>query len=100
LRIDAHQPARLYTGTPAGIAGDASCFVVYLSTLGAGMETIDIKDPKGNVIGHIETQDDGNQVLKDLEGSVRGYYDRAGDYTRGPDQQILAKGNKLRSLMC
>lgn len=64
------------------------------------MDKIDIRDPKGNVIGHIEVQDDGNEVLKDLQGSVRGYYDRTGDYTRGPDQQILAKGNKLRSLMC
>ncbi len=64
------------------------------------MENIDIKDPKGNVVGRIEVKDDGNQVLTDLQGSVRGYYDRNGDYTRGPDQQILAKGNKLRSLIC
>jgi hypothetical protein len=64
------------------------------------METIDVKDPRGNVVGHIEVQDDGSQVLKDLEGSVRGYYDRSADCTRGPDQQILAKGNKLRALMC
>lgn len=64
------------------------------------METIDIKDGHGNVVGHIATQDDGNQVLTDLEGSVRGYYDAGGDYTRGPDEQILAKGNKLRSLIC
>lgn len=64
------------------------------------METIDIKDPKGNVVGHIEVQDDGSQVLRDLQDKVRGYYDRSGDYTRGPDEQILAKGNKLRSLIC
>lgn len=64
------------------------------------METMEIRDPKGNLLGRIEVQDDGNQVLKDLEGTVKGYYDRSGDYTRGPDQQIVAKGNKLRSLMC
>lgn len=64
------------------------------------METIDIQDGHGNVVGHIQVQDDGNQVLTDLEGSVRGYYDQRGDYTRGPDEQILAKGNKLRSLIC
>lgn len=64
------------------------------------METIDVKDPKGNMVGRIEVQDDGDQVLKDLQGSVKGYYDRSGDYTRGPDRQILAKGNKLRSLIC
>ncbi|HEY9445933.1 MAG TPA: hypothetical protein VIQ62_02560 [Burkholderiales bacterium] len=64
------------------------------------METIEIKDPKGNVVGHIEVRDDGNQILRDLQNTVRGYYDRSGDYTRGPDEQILAKGNKLRSLIC
>lgn len=64
------------------------------------MKTIDIEDGHGNVVGHIEVRDDGNEVLRDLEGSVRGYYDPSGDYTRGPDEQILAKGNKLRSLIC
>jgi hypothetical protein len=64
------------------------------------METVDVKDYKGNVVGRIEIADDGSEVLRDLDDNVKGYYDRRGDYTRGPDQRILAKGNKLRSLIC
>jgi hypothetical protein len=64
------------------------------------MQTVEVKDYKGNLVGRIEIAEDGNQVLRDLEDNVKGYYDSSGDYTRGPDQQILAKGNKLRSLIC
>lgn len=57
-------------------------------------------DTYGNVLGSIETQPDGSQVLRDAAGEVRGYYDPATDHTRGPDQRILAKGNVLRTLIC
>ena len=63
-------------------------------------EPVAIKDRAGNVVGHIENMENGDQVLRDTENQVRGYYDSKGDFTRGPDQQILAKGNKLRSLIC
>ncbi len=61
---------------------------------------MDVKDRAGNVVGHIEIGNDGNQVLRDNEDRVRGSYDSRGDYTRGPDERIVAKGNKLRSLIC
>jgi hypothetical protein len=64
------------------------------------METTAVKDPKGNVMGHIEKQENGDLVLRDAENKVRGYYDAKGDFTRDADQNILAKGNKLRSLIC
>ncbi len=64
------------------------------------VDTIEVKDPKGNVVGYVETQENGDQVLRDVGGNIKGYYDKSGDYTRGPDQNILAKGNRLRSLIC
>jgi hypothetical protein len=64
------------------------------------MTTETIKDKADNVLGSIETRDDGSQVLRDSVGKVRGYYDPTTDHTRGPDQRILAKGNLLRTLIC
>ena len=59
-----------------------------------------IRDARGNVLGSIETADDGSQVLRDANGRIRGYYDPVTDHTRGADRQILAKGNVLRTLIC
>ena len=64
------------------------------------MKATPIEDRAGNVVGHIESRANGDQVLRDTENRVRGYYDAEGDYTRDADQNILAKGNKLRSLIC
>ena len=59
-----------------------------------------IRDRAGNIVGHIERHADGNQVLRDTDDRVRGYYDAEGDYTRDADHNIVAKGNKLRSMIC
>jgi hypothetical protein len=59
-----------------------------------------IHDRAGNVVGHVENQPNGDQVLRDTQNQVRGFYDAKGDYTRDADQNIVAKGNKLRSLIC
>ena len=59
-----------------------------------------IRDRAGVVVGSIETQPDGNQILRDKDDAVRGYYDAKGDFTRDSDQNIVAKGNKLRSMIC
>lgn len=59
-----------------------------------------ILDVRGTVLGTIETEADGGQVLRDANGRIRGYYDPETDHTRGPDQRILAKGNVLRTLIC
>ena len=59
-----------------------------------------IKDRAGNVIGSIETDANGDQVLRNAQNEVRGYYDAKGDVTRDADKNIVAKGNKLRSMIC
>jgi hypothetical protein len=64
------------------------------------MTTEPLKDAYNNVLGSIETNPDGSQVLRDANGKIRGYYDPTTDHTRGPDQRILAKGNLLTTLIC
>ena len=64
------------------------------------MATEPIKDSYNNVLGSVETEPDGSQVLRDANGKIRGYYDPSTDHTRGPDKRILAKGNVLRTLIC
>jgi hypothetical protein len=59
-----------------------------------------ILDRAGVVVGSIETLANGDQVLRDTKNEVRGYYESEGDHTRDAQQNILAKGNKLRSLIC
>ena len=59
-----------------------------------------IEDRTGNVVGSIENLPNGDQVLRNAQNEVRGYYDAKGDYTRDADQKIVAKGNKLRSMIC
>ena len=59
-----------------------------------------IRDRAGNTIGSIETKANGDQVLRDTQDAVRGYYDIEGDFTRDADKNIVAKGNKLRSMIC
>lgn len=64
------------------------------------MSTDFIKDAKNEVLGSIETKAGGEQVLRDAQGKIKGYYDPVTDHTRGPDKRILAKGNVLRTLIC
>ncbi len=64
------------------------------------MTTDFIKDAKNAILGSIETKAGGEQVLRDAQGKIKGYYDPVTDHTRGPDKRILAKGNVLRTLIC
>ena len=59
-----------------------------------------IRDRAGVVVGSIETKPNGDQVLRNAQDEVRGYYDAIGDFTRDSDKNIVAKGNKLRSMIC
>ena len=63
-------------------------------------ESQPIRDRAGNVVGPIEHQENGNEVLRNAQNEVRGYYDAEADVTRDADQSIVAKGNKLRSMIC
>lgn len=60
----------------------------------------EIRDAAGNVVGTIETEANGRQIAKHADGSVRGYYDPDGDFTRDENQNIVAKGNRLRAMIC
>jgi hypothetical protein len=51
-------------------------------------------------VGTIEQQANGNQILRDTQNEIRGYYDAEGDFTRNAEERIVAKGNKLRSMIC
>ena len=59
-----------------------------------------IRDSAGTELGSIETQPNGDQVLRNAQQKVRGYYESQGDVTRDEDKNIVAKGNKLRSMIC
>ena len=59
-----------------------------------------VRDRAGNVVGTIEQQPNGNQILRNAQNEVQGYYDAEGDFTRDAGQRIVAKGNKLRSMIC
>lgn len=63
-------------------------------------EPLAIRDRAGVVVGHIENRPNGDQVLRDAQNQVRGYYEAEGDHTRDADKNIVAKGNKLRSMIC
>jgi hypothetical protein len=59
-----------------------------------------IRDRAGLVVGSIETDASGDQVLRNAQNEVRGYYDAKADVTRDAHKSIVAKGNKLRSMIC
>ena len=59
-----------------------------------------ITDRTGAVVGSIEQLPNGDQILRNAQDQVRGYYDAEGDVTRDENKSIVAKGNKLRSMIC
>ena len=63
-------------------------------------EPTPIKDRAGVVVGSIEQQPNGDQILRNCRNEIRGYYDAEGDVTRDENKNIVAKGNKLRSMKC
>jgi hypothetical protein len=63
-------------------------------------EPTPIRDRAGIVVGSIETLPNGDQVLRNAQNEVRGYYEAEGDHTRDENKNIVAKGNKLRSMIC
>ena len=59
-----------------------------------------ITDRTGAVVGSIEQLPNGDQILRNGQDQIRGYYDAEGDVTRDENKNIVAKGNKLRSMIC
>lgn len=64
------------------------------------MHIEELKDSAGNLLGRIEHGDGDAKTLKDAAGEIKGFYDPAGDYTRDAQQNIVAKGDRLRELIC
>lgn len=64
------------------------------------MHTETLTDSSGNILGYLEHNDDGSAVLKDSQRQIKGYYEPADDQTRDAERNILAKGNRLRELIC
>ena len=63
-------------------------------------QPVPIEDRAGVVIGTIENLPNGDQILRNNSDEIRGYYDAKGDVTRDAEKNIVAKGNKLRSMIC
>lgn len=60
----------------------------------------EVKDSAGNVLGRIEHGEGGAKTLKNADGEIKGFYDPSGDYTRDAQHNIVAKGDRLRELIC
>ena len=63
-------------------------------------EPTPIKDRAGEVVGSIEHLPNGDQILRNKNDEIRGYYDHEADCTRDENKSIVAKGNKLRTMIC
>ena len=54
-----------------------------------------IKDRAGVVVGSIEVLPNGDEVLRDTENKIRGYYEAKGDHTRDAEQALSESGFHL-----
>ncbi len=63
-------------------------------------EPTPITDRTGAVVGSIERLPNGDEILRNNNNQIRGYYDHEADCTRDDNKNIVAKGNKLRSMIC
>lgn len=64
------------------------------------MQIEELRDSAGNVLGRIERGEDGAKTLRNADGEIKGFYDPTGDFTRDAQQNIVAKGDRLRELIC
>jgi hypothetical protein len=64
------------------------------------MSAEEIKDKEGHIIGYLETKENGDQILTNAVRKLKGYYDAQTDHTRDEHRNIVAKGNKLRAMIC
>ena len=57
-----------------------------------------IKDWTGKIIGYIETQSNGDKVVKDFYQRILGRYDESMDVTKDFYGRIVAKGDQSSML--
>lgn len=53
----------------------------------------------GTIIGWIETDNYGNQIVRDFVGTILGRYDKQCDVTRKFDGTVITRGNSVASLL-
>ena len=58
-----------------------------------------IKDYSGRIIGSLETQSNGDVIVRDAYGKILGRYDSNLDVTKDFYGKILFKGNMVTSLI-
>lgn len=58
-----------------------------------------IKDWQGKILGFMETESNGNKVLRDFYGRILGKYDRSLDVTRDFYGRQVGKGDVLMTLL-
>ena len=58
-----------------------------------------IKDWQGKILGFIETESNGNKVLRDFYGRILGKYDKSLDVTRDFYGRHVGKGDVLMTLL-
>lgn len=63
------------------------------------MEKEYIRDFYGKIIGSVETDNKGNQTLRNFHGRILGYYDKQNNVTRDFYKKIVGRGNILTSLL-
>lgn len=58
-----------------------------------------IKDFSGRIIGSVETDNKGNQRVRDFHGKVLGTYDARTNTTRDFYGRVVFRGNQVRMLL-
>ena len=58
-----------------------------------------IKDWQGKFLGFMETESNGNKVLRDFYGRILGKYDKSLDVTRDFYGRQVGKGDVLMTLL-
>lgn len=58
-----------------------------------------LRDSLNRIIGRVEIQNDGKQVLRDALYRIAGSYDPKDDTTRDRFNRIIGRGNVLASLL-
>ena len=58
-----------------------------------------IKDWQGKILGFMETESNGNKVLRDFYGRILGKYDQSLDVTRDFYGRQVGKGDVLMTLL-
>lgn len=58
-----------------------------------------IRDRSGRIIGKIETENNGNKIVRDFYGHILGRYDKRSDVTRDFYGRIVARGDSCGILL-